>query len=1705
MMRSKVTTMMGALIVSLQLGSVRAQGDVVKTLEAPRTAEAVRSSEPDRYRVDDPQSFEEPIRPADGYTIYDWIFSDFAVEVSDAGTGAGTLLPNGDFETDMDGWSGSGGCTCGWGCRWMDGHVRWIRCGGPSCNLVSPTFIAGDFLSFDLLQSWCGYSKLKISGLAEILHINDLGLPPQGAKSTAFCHTGGGSCEPDCQHFAELDWKNITIDISQLKGEEIYFVFENYGCSDGGACNMWMGIDNVKTGLLPVITDPVVSTLPATNIGRTSGTLRGRVDHDGGEACTYRFSYRKQGGTYANTGWSCCARTADEFSALVSDLAPGSVYEFRAEVVTMDTKGRSQGHWRTFTTFPPQRTLTISSTPGGSVVKPGEGSFQYDHGALVWVEAEPDTHWEFVEWTGTAVDAGKVAEPGSASTTVTVDADYTLRANFAVSGPAKPTVATQPAASVGETSAALRGIIENDGGEACQFRFRYRSEAGGANTYTEWTGSVRTGQSFSQVISGLEPGTTYYFAAGARNSAGESNWGTERSFATNQSHLRVATESAIDVTASSATLRGRIEEDGGEACQYRFRYKGAGGLYKYTSWTGSRRAGQWFQQNLSSLSHGTRYYFNARARNSAGNSDWGNERSFTTQSRPVVTEIRSNHCSSRKHSYYLDGVSLNERFTVTVDWKGRIPGTVKWATPTYTYRDQCPGTTVSRSFDMGSRFRTGGRLKVVATSADATESYAKEANFDVIPPPPGIPAVSLRAATSGSQISYSGQWLLDAIDEGVGAGVIDDAIPGFGGRAFDFVIRPMVSTTVRGDGSASATMLRGYTLPSMSIAGVSVAPSASVELGWTYSSTRGLWLPTGKIQVRVQGSYTSPPSYFVIMVGPIPVPHYWRIGLEAMLDVELALTDWYSDGTPKWHGRIPFDLGVEGMLGVGVADVLAVEGYLRGSASMLLEYPHSEPLRRLCIGLDGGITVYLLFLPFEVPLIRDQWCLLESHGLAGALTSLALGNIGVEDFELADREYLGSDYAVWVPRQAIFEKATGDSSVLESPYLVEGEPDDERLLQSNVFPRSAPAIAADGNDLLLAWIYDDPNRTSANRTKILFSSCLNGEWTGPTAIDDDGTADFSPQFAILPSGDALCVWANASHQLSDDVSVTGMAATMDIAVAHYDPFSGVWSSNILTNDYHLDRTPRIAAADDGTAMVAWIHNESDDVLGVDAGALNEVRYSLWDGSVWRAPSVAAGGLGSLVKTTFAYNGDQAVYICTIDEDRDWGTDFDRELYAIVYDGVDWSEPNRLTNDDLFDANPQVVYDGNGLLLVWYRDGHLVSCRNLDVNGAHEVLSAAKFSGAMDFRLARNETGQISLVWTDMSPDGVDIFVAVYDSRLSVWSNPYTLTSDQSMEQSLAPTYLGVDELAIAYNKVEIEDSNGVPTPGRVDLCVLRHQIRSDLAIAPSDISLSIDNPLPGTVVDISAVIHNVGDVAEVNVPVSFYNGRPEAGGRLIGAVQEVSGPIQPAGSITASASWPVPEVSEPQQVYVIVDPECILEDADRSNNGAAISVMAADLSTLYIMSEKIGHKMRGLTARVTNTGVLPVEDASVTIRKSSASGPELASFEIAQLDPNSYYDVHYDWDVAAEDFNTVEVPLYVLVDEPNAINESDEYNNTTFGVVQVGRTTDITDDGQTHFDDLAIITDNWLTNLPSADIAPRGGDDTVNFLDFALLAQDWLW
>ena len=76
---------------------------------------------------------------------------------------------------------------------------------------------------------------------------------------------------------------------------------------------------------------------------------------------------------------------------------------------------------------PTQYHLTISSTGGGSVITPGEGTFTYNEGSVVRLWARSALGYGFTGWTG---DVAMINTVKAFSTTITINGDYSITANF---------------------------------------------------------------------------------------------------------------------------------------------------------------------------------------------------------------------------------------------------------------------------------------------------------------------------------------------------------------------------------------------------------------------------------------------------------------------------------------------------------------------------------------------------------------------------------------------------------------------------------------------------------------------------------------------------------------------------------------------------------------------------------------------------------------------------------------------------------------------------------------------------------------------------------------------------------------------------------------------------------------------------------------------------------------------------------------------------------------------------------------------------------------------------------------------------------------------------------------------------------------------------------------------------------------------------
>jgi hypothetical protein len=139
--------------------------------------------------------------------------------------------------------------------------------------------------------------------------------------------------------------------------------------------------------------------------------------------------------------------TYDALTIINLEATPDAGYRFVewtgnveniADVNAAATSIIMNGHYgikANFEVVPPaQYNLSISSTAGGSVTAPGQGTFLYEEGTLVNLVATPDVHYQFAKWSG---DVATIANVNAASTTITMSANRSVKANFEAIPPPK--------------------------------------------------------------------------------------------------------------------------------------------------------------------------------------------------------------------------------------------------------------------------------------------------------------------------------------------------------------------------------------------------------------------------------------------------------------------------------------------------------------------------------------------------------------------------------------------------------------------------------------------------------------------------------------------------------------------------------------------------------------------------------------------------------------------------------------------------------------------------------------------------------------------------------------------------------------------------------------------------------------------------------------------------------------------------------------------------------------------------------------------------------------------------------------------------------------------------------------------------------------------------------------------------------------------
>ena len=430
---------------------------------------------------------------------------------------------------------------------------------------------------------------------------------------------------------------------------------------------------------------PVVTTSTALSITSSGATISGsanptsssttgffRFSTSSPRACSDTFGTRSpaSGGTALGSGTASVA-----YSTTLTGLLPGTKYFYCA--LANNAVGTSVGAVASFTTLPAKPTMTSTNatnvtsqaaTLNGSVNPGGAETTAYfrfasaDPGACndLFGARAPATGGTIAPASTTPSSYSEVIAGLSPSTTYffcAIGANSTGTSfgpvlSFTTSS--APSVTTAAPTNVVNVAATLNGsAISNRANSTGYFRFSTTNPGACNDTFGTRApstggialGSGTTSTSYSQAVSGLTPGTTYFVCALAENSEG-TGLGQVLSFTTPTSPT-VTTQAATDVAATSVTLNGAANPNGSAATGY-FRFSTTNpGLCNDSFGTRTPASGGTnlasgstpvaFSNALTGLFPSTTYFFCALSNNAFGTTAGAVEHFTTLAARPAVT------------------------------------------------------------------------------------------------------------------------------------------------------------------------------------------------------------------------------------------------------------------------------------------------------------------------------------------------------------------------------------------------------------------------------------------------------------------------------------------------------------------------------------------------------------------------------------------------------------------------------------------------------------------------------------------------------------------------------------------------------------------------------------------------------------------------------------------------------------------------------------------------------------------------------------------------------------------------------------------------------------------------------------------------------------------------------------------------------------
>ncbi len=433
----------------------------------------------------------------------------------------------------------------------------------------------------------------------------------------------------------------------------------------------------------------------------------------------------------------------------------------------------------------------------------------------------------------------------------------------------------------------------------------------------------------------------------------------------------------------------------------------------------------------------------------------------------------------------------------------------------------------------------------------------------------------------------------------------------------------------------------------------------------------------------------------------VPVPVYWEASIAG--EIEGAFHMSRSGETSKYMpgGKISASLKGEIGGGVGNTNLFTIGGGGKASLSPNVTF-YSD--KKNYLSLTTGVNFYFKVTAlgiyekeWEPEVLKKEWTV--DNGAESAKSMVQGEGSGKADlynasaYQQADLDYLSEP---GVSMQPAGESGKDPSGKYADKLFT---------FNGNALSQTSPKMVEFNDGTRLA-IWLDAAKNDVNTVKSYYSFYDGVNWSNPTVVDKDDTADFVSD--IYVSGrNAYVVWQDARTSISGN-STLAETTDMQIKAAVFDGNAREFQEAVVLNKQGdaLPTMPMVCGF--GTEVTAvWVENTASDWFL--AQGENTIYTSALQEGGWSEPKAAYTGMNAITSLD-AYTDGEGLYLAyTVDGDNVLETLEDQEVYL---------NGTQITDNSAADSMVQF----EGAALYWVQNGNVMYTESLTKPEAKPVLA-----------------------------------------------------------------------------------------------------------------------------------------------------------------------------------------------------------------------------------------------------------------------------------------------------------------------------------------------------------------------------------------------